>query len=58
LGEDGADRWASSVSDSDAVMAGRLARARGWAGVSVELGRTWRKWPTMIFPIHILFPTE
>jgi hypothetical protein len=38
LGKDGADSQAPSVSDGDAVTAGRLAHMRGWAGVGAELG--------------------
>jgi hypothetical protein len=49
LGEDGPNKWAPSVNDGSAVTAGRTARARRWAGVSAELGRPQRKWPTMIF---------
>jgi hypothetical protein len=51
LGKDGADRRAPSVSDRDAVMAGRLAHMRGWAGVGAELDRLRRKRSTMIFLI-------
>jgi hypothetical protein len=50
LGKDGADRWASSVSDGDAVLVIRPTHMRGWAGVGTELGRPRRKRPMMIFP--------
>jgi hypothetical protein len=52
LGKDGANRQAPSVSDCDAVTAGRPAHMWGWAGVDAEMGRPRRKQPTMIFPIE------
>jgi hypothetical protein len=51
LGEDRTDRRASLISDNDAVMAHRPARTWGWARLGAELGRPWRKWSMMIFPI-------
>jgi hypothetical protein len=58
LGKDGANRWAPSVSDGDAVSSGKLAHAQGWLGSASSFAGHGENGPRRFFPIQILFPIE